>query len=145
MQSWQASPTNSTDYNCSRMLQHRLFHILKSTEHVTPLLIQLHWLPVSQRITFKILLLTFKALHNVSPPYLTDLLPTYTPSCSLRSPSAGLLAPPVVKLSTMGARAFYHAAPKLWNSLPSHIRLLDSITKFKTALKTHLFKLAYSL
>ena len=51
----------------------------KSTEHVTPLLTQLHWLPVSQRITFKILLSTYKALHDLSPPYLTDLLPTYTP------------------------------------------------------------------
>ena len=50
-----------------------------------------------------------------------------------------------IKLSTMGAGAFSHAAPKLWNSLPPHIRLLDSIIKFKTALKTHLFKLAYSL
>ena len=126
----------------------------KSTEHVTTLMTLLHW----QRITFKILLLRFKALHNISRPYLTGLLPTYTPSCSLLSSSAGLLAPPVIKLSIMGARAFSHAAPKtlktarafshaapkLWNSLLSHIRLLDCIKKFKTALKTHLFKLAYS-
>ncbi|XP_047193206.1 uncharacterized protein LOC118282716 isoform X2 [Scophthalmus maximus] len=46
-----------------------------------------------------------------------DLLQTYTPSRSLRSSSAGLLALPDIKLSTVGARAFSHAAPKLWNSL----------------------------
>ena len=43
-------------------------------DHVTPLLIELHWLPVRQRIVFKILLYTFKALHGVTPMYLTELL-----------------------------------------------------------------------
>ncbi len=62
-----------------------------------------------------------------------------------RSSSSGLLTLPNINLSTVGARTFYYVAPKLWNSLPFHIRMLDSITKFKTAVKTHLFKLAYSL
>jgi len=43
-------------------------------EHITPLLKELHWLPVEQRIVFKIPLLTFKALHNLSPSYIRDLL-----------------------------------------------------------------------
>ncbi|KAM4609866.1 TBC1 domain family member 25 [Polymixia lowei] len=59
-----------------------------STHHITPVLEQLHWLPVKFRIDYKILLLTFKALHNLAPPYLSDLLHTYTPSRALRSSSA---------------------------------------------------------
>ena len=41
-------------------------------DHVTPLLKELHWLPVEQRIIFKILLLTFKALNNLCPSYIRD-------------------------------------------------------------------------
>ena len=51
-------------------------------EHITPVLIGLHWLPVSYRITFKILLLTYKALNNLAPSYLSDLL---SQRCNVRS------------------------------------------------------------
>ena len=45
----------------------RLIHLTSRYEHVTPLLIQLHWLPIEQRITFKIAVITFKALHGAAP------------------------------------------------------------------------------
>ena len=45
-------------------------------DHITPILSDLHWLPVSERIQSKILLLTFKALHQQSPTYIQDLVPT---------------------------------------------------------------------
>ena len=48
-------------------------------DHDTPLLIELHWLPVRQRIVFKILLYTFKALHGATPTYLTELISPYVP------------------------------------------------------------------
>ncbi|KAF7652304.1 hypothetical protein LDENG_00098620, partial [Lucifuga dentata] len=67
------------------------------------------------------------------------------PSPPLRSSSAALLSVPPFRLSTMGARAFSCSAPRLWNSLPPHIHQLDSITHFKSQIKTHLFKLVYSL
>ena len=93
----------------------------KSTDPVTSLLIELHWLPVLQRINFKIELMTFKALHNLSPVYIIDLLQIDTPSCSLWSSSAGLRALPVLSLTTTGAMAFSYAAPKLWTSLPAQL------------------------
>ncbi|XP_061587561.1 uncharacterized protein LOC133452331 isoform X1 [Cololabis saira] len=123
----------------------RIITRIKSSDHITPVLIQLHWLPVQYRIIYKNLLLTHKALHNLAPTYLCDLLKEYTPSRTLRSTSAGLLFTPTSHLSSMGARAFSCTAPRLWNSLPPHIRQIDSITTFKTQLKTHLFKLAHSL
>ena len=39
-------------------------------DHITPLLIELHWLPVEQRIIFKILLFTFKVVHGLAPSHL---------------------------------------------------------------------------
>ena len=109
------------------------------------MLIQLHWLPVAYRIQFKVLLLTYKSLHNNTPTYLSDLLESYTPARSLRSSTAGLLHVPKANLSTLGERAFSYIAPKLWNSLPDYIRHCDSITDFKSRLKTNFFKIAYGL
>uniref|UniRef100_A0A671U025 Reverse transcriptase domain-containing protein n=1 Tax=Sparus aurata TaxID=8175 RepID=A0A671U025_SPAAU len=123
----------------------RIITRTKSSDHITPILIQLHWLPVQYRIHYKNLLLTYKALHHLAPTYLCNLLHEYSPSRTLRSTSTGLLTIPTPRLSTMGARAFSCSAPRLWNSLPPHIRQSDSITTFKSKLKTHLFKLAYSL
>ncbi|XP_029929809.1 LOW QUALITY PROTEIN: uncharacterized protein LOC115374818 [Myripristis murdjan] len=99
----------------------RLFTHTRSRDHITPVLQQLHWLPIPQRIHFKILLLTYKALHNQAPCYLTNMLHHHTPSRSLRS--SDLLSPPLrTKHRTWGDRAFSIAAPTLWNSLPNHIR-----------------------
>ena len=81
-------------------------------DHVTPLLIELHWLPVSQRIVFKILLLTFKALNGLSPSYITDLLERYVPTRPLRSSSRGLLKVPRSN-SKYGDRSFSVCAPTL--------------------------------
>ncbi|KAF7653420.1 hypothetical protein LDENG_00083060 [Lucifuga dentata] len=123
----------------------RIISHTKSSDHITPILIQLRRLPVHQQIHYKILLLTFKALHNLAPPYLSELLHPCIPSWSLQSSSAALLSVPPFRLSTMSARAFSCSAPRLWNSLPPHIHQPDSITHFKSQIKTHLFKLAYSL
>lgn len=116
-----------------------------SFHHITPILQQLHWLPVKFRIQFKILLYTFKAIHNLAPPYLSDLLRISTSSRSLRSSSSLHLSVPPARLSSMGSRAFSRSAPQLWNSLPPDIRNLDSLPLFKSHLKTHLFQSAFNL
>ena len=116
----------------------------KKHDHVTPLLKELHWLPVTQRITFKILLLTYKALHNEAPPYLKELLTHYEPKRTLRSSSdTSLLVIPKTRLKTFGDRAFKAAAPRLWNDLPRNIRDSDSTAIFKKRLKTLLFSNAF--
>ena len=116
----------------------------RSFEHITPILYHLHWLPVHFRVHYKILLLTFKALHNLAPQYLSDLLRLYTPLRSLRSSSADLLSVPNFKMSSFGGRAFSCVAPKLWNALPLHIRQMDSISSFKVQIKTYLFIIAFN-
>ena len=108
-------------------------------DHATPLLIQLHWLPVSQRIIFKILLFTFKALNGLAPTYITELLDRYVPPRPLRSSSGGLLKVPRSN-TKYGDRSFSVCAPTLWNSLPDHLRLTTGLCSFKRDLKTYLFR-----
>ena len=110
-------------------------------EHITPILNSLNWLPVVNRIKFKILLLVFKIKHGFAPTYLSDLLQPMIPSRSLRSSKhAHLQYTPGPRINTRyGDRAFSVAAPKLWNSLPITIRNATSIECFKSNLKRFLF------
>jgi hypothetical protein len=110
-------------------------------DQIEPPLRNLHWLPVKRRIQFKILLLCYKCLHEKGPAYLTELLVPYKPGRSLRSASSNLLVEPKSSMKTYGDRAFSVAGPRLWNDLPSSIKDSRSISSFKKALKTHLFKL----
>ena len=110
----------------------RLVYCAPKYCHVTPLLRELHWLPVRLRVDFKILLVTFKILHSVAPSYLKDLvsvLPVYycygvvgnvTPRYQLRRNNNGILLerPRLRTKKTLGDRALSMAAPFLWNSLP---------------------------
>ena len=112
-------------------------------DHVSPLLQQLHWLPIKNRIVFKILCLTFKALHNGTPSYLADILEYYHPSRNLRSSHHKLLSIPHTNLKNAGERSFAHTAPSLWNGLPLELRVMDNYSSFKRKLKTHLFKQSY--
>ena len=110
--------------------------------HITPALYELHWLPVSLRIDYKILLLTFKCIYGLAPTYLSDLISIKSNSLyNLRSTGKLLLDHPKGKmLTTLGARSFSAAAPKLWNELPVELRQATSLNSFKSRLKTYLFK-----
>jgi len=113
-------------------------------DHVTPLIRdRLHWLPVPQRIEFKLCLLTFKSLRGMAPRYLADLCTTAAETgYNLRSAAHGDLR--VRKMHTkFGDRAFSVAGPRAWNKLPMDIRLCDSVDSFKRRLKQHLFCIAY--
>jgi len=118
----------------------RLITGTKITDHITPVLYGLHWLPISQRIAFKIITLTFKALHGLAPQYLTQLIRPYRPRRSLRSANKDLLDLPKMSLKRYGCRSFQYAAPTLWNNLPESIRSNKEFLSFKSSLKTYLFK-----
>jgi hypothetical protein len=111
-------------------------------EHITPVLIDLHWLPVAQRIHYKILLLTFKALNGLAPAYLQERLQTQSDR-PRRTQHQHLLRVPRARCRSFGERAFSHAAPTLWNTLPPNMRDVTCVTAFKKQLKTHLFRTAY--
>ena len=111
--------------------------------HITPVLKELHWLPVHRRIEYKILSHTYRAIHHQSPVYLSDLLSVYRPTRSLRSESTIMLTVPRTRTVTYGDRTFTKAAATLWNSLPVNIRNCDTCTTFQRQLKTFLFRHHY--
>ena len=87
--------------------------------HITPLLRELHWLPVRLHVDFKILLVTFKILHGVALSYLEDLVSVLPAShYQLRRNNNGILLerPRLRTKKSMGDRAFSIAAPFLWKS-----------------------------
>ena len=121
----------------------RLVSLINKYDHITPVMMQLHWLPVKERINFKILLTTFKALHGINPLYLCELISPYQPRRALRSSDQLLLEQPAYKLKSYGSRAFSVCAPGLWNKLPLEIKSSTSVPEFKRRLKTHLFRQAF--
>ena len=113
----------------------------KKSDHITPVLHQLHWLPVQQRINvFKILLLTYRALHGLAPAYFEELLELYSPVRTLRSSAdKWQLAVPGTRSPRYGDRAFSACASRVWNSIPLDIRNCGTLSTFKRRLKTYLF------
>ena len=109
-------------------------------EHITPILFELHWLPVASRVKFKFLLLTYKSLNGLAPHYLSELLEINTTGPNTRSKTQTCLNVPKTKMSTYGDRSFSFQAPMLWNCLPDEIRRAPNVNLFKNKLKTHLFK-----
>ena len=120
--------------------------ITRSSKHqsITSILKKLHWLPIKQRIQFKINTLTWKSLHGQAPGYIDELLIQYVPTRTLRSSSQNILVTPKCN-NSYGKRAYASAAPVLWNSLPSALRESHSYVPFKSKLKIFLFQLAYDI
>ena len=86
---------------------------LSKREHITPILKELHWLPVTHRIKYKVILMTFKAIYGTCPDYTCDLITPYIPSSSLRSSSQNLLSTKNTQTKTFGARMFSWAGSPL--------------------------------
>jgi len=94
----------------------------------TELLKQFHWVPIEWRIRFKLACLVHKILNTGHPSYLTKLLQYHKPARSTRSSASHLLSVPRHNLSF---GVFHVAAPKIWNSIPLHIRQkTDKYRKF---------------
>ena len=119
----------------------RLVTMSRKSDHVTPLLFQLHWLPVDQRIEFKVLLFTYKAMQGLAPQYLSDLLEPYSPLRSLRSAPKLLPNSLSFYLRTYGYKSFSVCAPRLWDSLRVYIKSSSSVDILRKRLKTYLFAL----
>ena len=124
---------------CAQNAAAKTIFLARKRAHVTPLLKELHWLPVKFRCMYKVLILTYKTLSGEAPEYLIDLLSEYQPSRNLRSSSEHFLVRPRVQRNNYGNCAFCNLSPTLWNSLPTNIRKAESLTVFKGALKTHFF------
>ena len=129
-------------------VQNTLARVVSGTrrrDHITPVLRNLHWLPVLQRIQYKIALITHKTLCTGQPLYLRSLVHEHKPTRHLRSEGQRLLAKPTGLLSAQTSRAFTRAAESVWNTLPEIVRKTDHLATFKKKLKTTLFTSAYCM
>ena len=120
----------------------RLVFSARHSDHVTPLLCELHWLRVPERIRFRLCVLAYRCLHGMAPPYLAEGLRRVADVDGrrhLRSADTTTLIVPPTRRSTLGDRAFPVAASRAWNSLPSSIRCASTLSAFRRELKTHLF------
>ncbi|XP_071153751.1 uncharacterized protein [Mytilus edulis] len=113
-------------------------------DHKTPIFKSLHWLPVTYRCQYKLLVYVFKALHEEAPVYLQELVEIYKPMRALISENSMILTTPRVRTKTYGDRRFDKAAAVLWNDLPSDLRNIHCVNVFKKHLKTHLYRHAFN-
>ena len=112
-------------------------------DHITPMLMELHWLPVKQHINFKILLFTYKIGNGLAPMYLSELLVPYVPRRDLRSANKLLFCQLSYHTKSYGSRAFSVSTPCMWNKLPIDIKCSPSIATRDTFLKISILFIFY--
>jgi len=96
----------------------------KKFDHITPVLHDLHWLPVRQRIKYKLAMTVYKCLRGLVPTYLADdclVISAIAGQRHLQSTRTGMLSVPRTT-TTLGMRSFVVAGPVIWNSLPATLR-----------------------
>jgi len=119
----------------------RLITDTKPWDHITPVLRQLHWLSVSQRIQYKLCLLMHNIYIKQCPDYMNDLVCLTSQTATrpgLRSENSLSYRKPALN-TTLGQRAFSYAGPAAWNSLPLNTQSEVNTNSFRRQLKTFLF------
>ena len=136
---------SQANLNKIQRIQNTLARVVTNTskfEHITPILKKLHWLPIKQRIDYKLCLLTYKTLQIQQPTYLYNSLSFPSHSLSTRSSDSSVLSIPYVRTS-LGKRAFLSLLQD--SGTPSRLTPVTRFSTFRSKLKTHLFKLAFPL
>ncbi|KAL5260989.1 hypothetical protein ACHWQZ_G006886 [Mnemiopsis leidyi] len=131
--------------SCARLLFGR--NVIGKWDHVTPFLKEAHFLPIRQRIEYKIALMSFKCINNMAPDYLTKCIkvkgqPT---KCLRTEEDYFLLESPSVPNYRRTERGFTFCGPAVWNCLPYDIRTCNDMLIFKKKLKSHLFIKAFGM
>ncbi len=151
---------NAILYGTSAIVLRRLQAVLNAAarlitghrkfDHITPALRdELHWLPIQQRIAYKIALTVYNCLHMHCPAYFSEYcipLSAIHNRYELRAVHHGDLAQPRSRTRKFGPRSFRSSGPAVWNSLPPDIKDISlTPTQFKNKLKTFLFCTAYNI
>ena len=111
-------------------------------DSATAALKELHWLPIIERIDYKIACLVFKCVHDQAPSSLSNTLSnkSYSRATRAATNSNRELNVPNTKKKTFASRSFSVYGPELWNSLPNYLRDITEYKAFKKSLKTFLFR-----
>ena len=141
------SGTSAKNIRKLQIVQNSLARVVtgaKRREHIKPALKTLHWLPITERIQYKVALITHKVIVTQKPKYLADIVSIYRPTRVLRSSSQQRLSGHTTMTKT-GERSFSCTSNRVWNGLPLNLRAEGCTNTFKSKLKTHLFKSAYCM
>jgi len=95
-------------------------HTPKSS-HITPIILSLRWLKITQRIEYKLLSLTYKVLTTTQPSYLHNLIIVQPPRSTRSSSLVTLARPSTWPSLRITDRFFHYASPRLWNQLPASV------------------------
>ena len=131
--------------NRLQLMQNKAARIVTRTkprDHITPVLKSLHWLPIQNRVEYKIACLAYNCIHHTAPKYLQDLVDEYRPNWPLRSAGSSLMVRSIPR-TKFAERSFKFSAPAIWNTLSTETRQCDSLSSFKRRLKTDLFVSAF--
>ncbi|MCI0561137.1 MAG: reverse transcriptase domain-containing protein [Nitrososphaera sp.] len=112
-------------------------------DSATAVMKDLHWLPIQQRIIYKVNLITHRVLQEQQPQYLAELAVKHKPTRELRSATQNQLTRPSGLTSKLGDKAYSIAAFNEWNALPSDMKEIKETKSFKKKLKTYLFAKMY--
>ncbi len=132
-------PIQRVQYAAARLISESDFR-----QPMTPILRELHWLPISHRVNFKVLTMCYQCVYGTAPTYLCELVSLYKPKRILRSAQDNLLLTVSSHKTKFAQKCFALQAPILWNRLPYSIRASKSLAIFKRDLKTYLFTSYFS-
>jgi len=124
----------------------RLIFSWRRSEHISPALISLHWLHIPERISFKLAVLTYRAIHGTRPSYFQyrfTRIADMPQRRRLHLSGSDRLHVPIIRWSRVGSRTFTASGDAVWNDLPAHLTAVPSLTVFRQRFKTFLFLRSY--
>ena len=139
----------SSQYNIRKLqrLQNmcaRIIYRAGKYDHITPFLMELHWLKIEEQIEYKVAVLVYKCVAKTAPTYLQELVISEHGQ-RLCSTNELKLPVSISKLSQVHDSSFRSMGPRIWNSLPFSLKIANDIKQFKSGLKTYLFTKSYNL
>lgn len=133
---------STTGANIERLakLQNRAARIILRADFDTPsveMFNRLGWLSVPDRLKYNKATLTYRAINNLSPEYITELLKPISEvhTLNLRSSTNGSLYVPKARTALYDG-SFSCSAPRLWNALPQTVKTSGTLSSFKQSLRT---------
>jgi len=134
------------------------YSVIRCSEHISAALISLHWLRIPECISFKLAVLTYRAIHGAGPRVTFSPASLVSQTCvtkklifnffvplrrRLRSYGSDRLHVPIIRRSTVGSRTFTASGAAVWNDLPAHVTAAPSLAVLRQRLKTFLFSRSY--
>jgi hypothetical protein len=133
---WNSLLYSTSAKNIQRLqwVQNSLARVVSGTrkfDHIKPVLRELHWLSVAQRVQYKVALITDKVLNAGQTYYFNSIMTESKPTRQLRSENKRQLSKPSGLTSTAGLRTFTRASEAVWNKLSKDIRISANPQSFK--------------